>query len=294
MNEVVDELGKVKNTFKKRDNISFNIQYSLSEKIVLYTEKEERNISSNKISIVHNTNDIQNFVKQELNKKTSNKKIYYGKVNENVAKKVLDDYEIDIFEYNISLKGDNIRKIIKDHGNVETEKLRGQVAVTKNDFNHIDNIISDPDNIILSTKTNYGKPSLIFIKKIRNEYKLVEFVSDKHKTLETQTMYIHEKKNPTTTGNVNNNLSQTSETNSSTGSFNAFNISQNDVKINSDISDNSNMHNKDIYTINDDNLNKEYTIKEDYENEVTKIIVLIMDNKFKELNRTSNSLYFLI
>ncbi len=194
-----------------------NKKNTLNKYMKKYSPKEEKNISSKKISIVHNTEEIQEFVKQELREKSSNKKIYYGKVNDKVSSRILKKYKINIKEYNISLKGDNIRKIIKDHGDNEKENLRGQIAMILDDFNYIDDIINEPDFINLSHSTKDNKPGLIFIKKIVKEYTTIEYVSDKHKTLETQTMYVHKKKNSVTTGDINN-PSQTSKTDSDTSS----------------------------------------------------------------------------
>ena len=194
-----------------------NKKNALNKYMKKYSPKEEKNISSKKISIVHNTEEIQKFVKQELREKSSNKKIYYGKVNDKVSSRILKKYKINIKEYNISLKGDNIRKIIKDHGDNEKENLRGQIAMILDDFNYIDDIINEPDFINLSHSTKDNKSGLIFIKKIVKEYTTIEYVSDKHKTLENQTMYVHKKKNSVTTGDINN-PSQTSKTDSDTSS----------------------------------------------------------------------------
>ena len=171
-----------------------NKKITLNKHMIKYNPKEEKNLSSKKISIVHNTEEIQEFVKQELREKSSNKKIYYGKVNDKISSRILKKYKINITEYNISLKGDNIRKIIKDHGDNEKENLRGQIAMILDDFNYIDDIINEPDIINLSHSTKDNKPGLIFVKRIVKEYTTIEYVSDKHKTLETQTMYVHKKK----------------------------------------------------------------------------------------------------
>ena len=107
---------------------------------------------------------------------------------------------LDLKNYNISLKGDNVRKIIKDHGN----NLRGQDAITLKDFERIDNIILEADNIYISGKTKHNKDVIAFEKKLNNKYTLIEFVSTKRKTLETQTMYKKTKKNSVTVDNTTN------------------------------------------------------------------------------------------
>ena len=177
---------------------------SLNKNIIKYTNKEIMNISSNKIKIAKNTKDIMLFVKQELNKKTSNSKLYFGKINDITSNRIKMLTGLDLSNYNISLKGDNVRKIIKDHGNKVLEKLRGQEAITLEDFKHIDDIILEADNIYLSGKTINNKDVITFVKKLNNKYTLVEFISIKRKTLETQTMYKKIKKNSVTAENTTN------------------------------------------------------------------------------------------
>lgn len=52
-----------------------------------------------------------------MTKKTSNSKLYLGKINNFTANKIKILAGLNLKDYNISLKGNNIRKIIKNHGN---------------------------------------------------------------------------------------------------------------------------------------------------------------------------------
>lgn len=161
-------------------------------------------ISSNKIKIAKSSRDIKEFIKQELNKKSSNSKLYLGKINDITSNRIKILTGLDLKNYNISLKGDNVRKIIKDHGNKILENLRGQDAITLKDFERIDNIILEADNIYISGKTKHNKDVIAFEKELNNKYTLIEFVSTKRKTLETQTMYKKIKKNSVTVDNTTN------------------------------------------------------------------------------------------
>lgn len=231
------QLEKVKRAFEKayqnNEVKAGNTKYSLNKKLKKYTNKELENFKGGKIEIAKTTNDIDTFVNEELSKKTSNNKILFGKVSDEIATTISKKFGINIDDYSISLKGDNVRKIMKDHGNPETESKRGQIAVTKSDFDYIDDIILEPDNIYLSGKTSSGKPSITFEKNIDNKYTLVEFVSDKNHTLEVQTMYKNKKKNSPTADNTLKSLFLTSETDSGSSSS-ANNVSQpnNNVKSN--------------------------------------------------------------
>lgn len=173
----------------------------LNKSIIKYTKKEINNISSDKIKIINSNKDINKFVLEELTKKQSNNCIYFGKVSKKISDRVYNELNIDISGYNISLKGDNVRKIMKSHGNKINEEKRGQVSVTLNDFNLIGDIISEPDEIRLSKNTKDGKPSITFVKCIKNKYTLVEFVSSKKHNLEVHTLYKNKKKNSVTEDN---------------------------------------------------------------------------------------------
>ncbi len=233
------QLEKVKRAFEKayqnNEAKAGNTKYSLNKKLKKYTNKELENFKGGKIEIAKTTNDIDTFVNEELSKKTSNNKILFGKVSDEIATTISKQFGINIDNYSISLKGDNVRKIIKDHGNPETESKRGQIAVTKSDFDYIDDIILEPDNIYLSGTTSSGKPSITFEKNINNKYTLVEFVSDKNYTLEVQTMYKHKKKNSPTADNTQKSLFLTSETDSGSSSS-IRNVSQSNSNVKSNTS----------------------------------------------------------
>lgn len=61
---------------------------SLNKNIISYTDKEIINISSNKIKIAKSSRDIKEFIKQELNKKSSNSKLYLGKINDITSNRI--------------------------------------------------------------------------------------------------------------------------------------------------------------------------------------------------------------
>ena len=157
------------------------------------------------------------------------------KISNKISNLLKEKLNIDVKDYNISLKGDNVRKIMKDHGNRITEAKRGQSVVTKNDFGFIDDIVLNPDKVLAGGVNNGGKPAIIFEKILGDKYTLVEFVSDKHHTLEVQTMFKHKKKNSATVDNTQKSLFQTSRTDSSTSSSNN-NVSQFDSNVKHDTS----------------------------------------------------------
>ncbi len=211
------------------------ISDTLNPEIKNYSSYEIKNINSQKIKIVNSKTEIINFVNKELKKKCGNNRIYLGKISNKISNLLKEKLNIDVKDYNISLKGDNVRKIMKDHGNRITEAKRGQSVVTKNDFGFIDDIVLNPDKVLAGGVNNGGKPAIIFEKILGDKYTLVEFVSDKHHTLEVQTMFKHKKKNSATVDNTQKSLFQTSRTDSSTSSSNN-NVSQFDSNVKHDTS----------------------------------------------------------
>jgi len=118
-----------------------------------------------------------------------------------------------------------VRKILKTHGRIEVELLRGQKRVTELDFESIPEIIGNPDTIEYGGEY-YDKPVLKFKK---NEYTVIGVVSRKHLDLYTQTMYIKQKrKSLATTPGDGNILPHTSETLS--GTVSKYSIAKNNEK----------------------------------------------------------------
>ena len=153
-----------------------------------YTEKEMNNLKSKKISIAQSNKDISDFVRYSKIVH-GNFKIYLGKIEKKISDFIKNEIGINIENYNISLKTDNIRKVFKDHGSIKTENPRGQIPITEEDFLNIPSIINSPDSIKISGYTKDGKPAIKFEKKINGFNVIVTYVSDKHRTLELQTMY---------------------------------------------------------------------------------------------------------
>ena len=165
-----------------------------NKKIKKYSQKEIFNIESDKIKIVKCDKDVINFVEDAINTKNSNKTLYYGKINDSLAEQIYSKLGINVKNYNLSLKGSNVTKIMKDHGDSCSENLRGQIAVVKDDFKYIVDIVIENDNFYYSGKTREGKPSITFEKNIDNKYVIVESISDKHHNLEVQTMWKNKKR----------------------------------------------------------------------------------------------------
>lgn len=192
----------------------------------MYTDKQIENWkSSDKIIICQGREQLREFIEAAKENNLQGKKIYLGIVNDSLAEKVMNEFKINIDKYNCAIRADEVRKILKKHGDGKIETLRGQQKVVESDFERIPEIIAVPD-IIEYGGEYYNKPVLKFSK---NEYTIVGIVSRKHLDLYAQTMYIRKKnKSLATTPGDEKILPHTSETLSGTASKNS--ITKNDKK----------------------------------------------------------------
>lgn len=177
------------------DNIlsknSENVKENENNTLKKYSEHQIENWKNSKSIVVYeNEQQLKDFVDEALNNKNLNKKMYFGIISDDTANIVLKKTGANIKNYNISLKGYEIKKILNNsHGNEIQESLRGQRAITFDDIKMIPEIISYPDEIMLDSKLYQGKPVLKFFKTINGKTTVVTYVSDKHKDLTVQTMY---------------------------------------------------------------------------------------------------------
>ncbi len=170
----------------------FSSVYALNK----YSDKQIKNWENSKrIVIYENNNQLREFVDQSLSGEIQNKKMYFGTVTAELAKRIYDKTGINVENYNVSLSSYEIQKINKDHGNEKKEALRGQRAVTADDYILILDAIQDSDSITLSDKTFFEKPVLQFEKGDNEKINVAAVVSDKHLDLFVQTAFINKKRN---------------------------------------------------------------------------------------------------
>jgi hypothetical protein len=144
---------------------------------------------SKRIVIYESEAQLREFIWNARSGGSSNKKMYFGKILEELAGIIKRDTGMDVEGYNIAISENEIRKIFKDHGDEAGENLRGQRAIIEDDIINIPNIIQNPDKIELSDELYGGKPVIHFIKTIEGRTTIVSYVSDKHNDLRVQTMY---------------------------------------------------------------------------------------------------------
>ncbi len=162
------------------------------------TDQEKINLSSGKRNkIISTFSDAVSFVKNALAVKQSADRAYLGKVPDTVARRVWEDTGVDITGYRAILPSDNVRHIIKNHGDAASESARGQSAVTAEDIARIPEVLAEPDHVRLSPdRDSRGRDVLIFEKQIGNQYVTMQAVSDGTHSIQTDTLYKQKRKDP--------------------------------------------------------------------------------------------------
>ena len=136
--------------------------------------------------------EISSLLRKKDN--TFSKKMYFGAIPKEMATDILRETGINVAGYNCSISGNEIRKILKKHGDEKQEKLQGQRAIIDDDFLSIPRLLETAETIRLSEETYEGKPAIIFTSKVNGEISVVAVVSNKHLDLFVQTMYAKNKK----------------------------------------------------------------------------------------------------
>ena len=221
-------------------------KYALKE----YSQHQIDNWKESKTIVVYeNDEQAKIFCEKALEDNSFKKKLYFGAITEDMARKIKQKTRIDVSDLNCCIRADEIRKILKNsHGNEKKENLRGQRAITIDDILLIPYVIQNADTVRRSETDYEGKPVIEFVKEIDGKTTVISYVSRKHKDLTVQTIYagVKDKKNRSlaTTPSGDNSFSQTSKTLSGTTSTDT--VSQNDTVVN-----NNNIQNEPKYSLKD-------------------------------------------
>lgn len=162
------------------------VSFNLKE----YSEQQRQDWAASKSIVIYESPEqLLNFVQFALENRNTNKKLYFGRLPEKIAARIRENTGLDVTNYNLALRASEVIKIINGHGNEKTESMRGQRAITPNDFLLIPEVIQTPDRITLSEKNLDGKPVISFEKTIDGRMTVVSYVSRKHRDLTVQTMF---------------------------------------------------------------------------------------------------------
>ena len=178
-------------------NAAEGTQSALNENgLASLTEHEKENLSSGKKNKVVSTfQDAVDFVRRALSDKTNVDRAYLGKVPASTAQMVMQETGVNIEGYNAVLPSDNVRHIIKNHGDPLIEQARGQSVVSGEDIAAIPEILANPDRVYVSDKADTrNRPVLVFEKQIGDNFVTMQAVSDGTHSIQTDTLYKQKRK----------------------------------------------------------------------------------------------------
>ena len=195
------------------------VRYSLRG----YSQHQIENWANSKRIIVYqNETQLREFIRAARAGENLNKKIYFGAVGSELAKRIAKDTGLDVEGYNCAISAYEIRKIFKDHGAKESEEPRGQRPITEDDILNIPEIIQAPDRIQLDSVLYNGKPAINFTKELNGRTTVMAYVSDKRLDLIVQTMFSGKKRGNLATPMDEQASINTPEANSGTVSMNSI------------------------------------------------------------------------
>lgn len=159
--------------------------------LAAFSQREQENLSSGaRNKIISTFQDAVSFVRNALSNRQSMDRAYLGKVPEATARRVQADTGIDIQGFGVMMNGNDIRHIMREHGDLMTEQARGQIAITPDDIARIPEVLASPDRIYLSEDTDgKGRRALVFEKQIGDDYITIQGVSNGKQVLQTDTLY---------------------------------------------------------------------------------------------------------
>lgn len=181
---------------EKPENIS---RLNNENGLAAYTPQERVNLSSGgRNKIVSTYQEALAFVKKALTNKKNVDRAYMGIVPNDVAGRILTESGVDISGYGVMMNGDDVRHILKGHGDSTAEAARGQVAVTESAIAQIPEVIAQPDNVYLSAESDgKGRQAIVFEKQIGDTYITIQGVANGKRLLQTDTLYIRKRRTRT-------------------------------------------------------------------------------------------------
>ena len=136
-----------------------------------------------------NQEEIAALVDFALTDKTNkNRVVRFGEIDDLQAIAIHDKTEIDVSGYTRIIDVYGVKHTFIQHGNPTTEAKRGQIAVTKEDFLLIPQIVLT-ENIIYSGKNKIGKDCLLYEAIINDIFYYVEEIREGRKELAMTTLY---------------------------------------------------------------------------------------------------------
>ncbi len=174
---------------------SINTPSSTSETRGSLNFSTSKSISQNTKSSKNAEKDI--LIKQELHNRIQNAiisrnsrgKTYLGSVEEKTANIIKKLTGVDVKEKRHILADNDIRHMIKQHGNESIERTKGQIAININDIEKIPDIIENYDNITKGSNNRDGQ-TIRYLKDYPNNTTfVVEVIPENGNSLKIKTMW---------------------------------------------------------------------------------------------------------
>ena len=188
-----------KNSLSKTSKTDSLSTSSINNSIPQNTKSVKNNTAINKQSMQNKENNAlqQENIKKELHKRIQNALInknsqgrtYLGDVSNKIADKVKSLFGFDVSDKRHVLADNDIRHMIKEHGNPILEKQKGQIAITTKDIEKIPDILANYNRIVQGNDNREGK-TIRYIKKYSDNISyVVEVVPEKGRALKIKTMW---------------------------------------------------------------------------------------------------------
>ena len=225
---------------EKNSTDNSDIRYSLNiDGLDQYTNKEVTNLTNGgNIIIANELDEIADYVRNYVGTNLK-KKIYLGKIGEELGNRIKTDTGIDLSGYNIAITN----AFENSHANAKKEEARGQIAITPEIVEMVPEIIAKYDSVEKNIHKN-GQIGLVFTKELDGKKTVVEYVSSNRHYIYLQTMWGQKNKTLTKRSNDIKSKLTTSETYRDMG-FVDSSIAQNEENLNATDSRNKDSNTQD-------------------------------------------------
>jgi hypothetical protein len=134
---------------------------------------------------------IKSLVDEALSLKKNEGTVVIGVVSKKQAIEIMKLTGVETEGCERIMDTQYIRHSIRNHGHVKTEKSRGQIAISLDDFELVPDIISNPDTIKYLGKNSLKQDVIEYKKRINDLYFVVEAVrvAKRGNTLVFNTIY---------------------------------------------------------------------------------------------------------
>ena len=150
---------------------------------------------------------VSDYVDKVVKDNSFVKPIDLSSLTDREIKEIKQIKKLDTSGYKHELIPNELRHILKQHGDPVKEALNGQLPITKEDLKKIPEIISSWDKMEDGGKRN-NRDSIIYVKRVNGTIYYVEVIGNRDNRLTPKTMW----KKPSAGDSAINNSVSTSET----------------------------------------------------------------------------------